>query len=502
MPMRFATPLAAVFLAVSTSAMGASPQPSTSSLEALLAKSRTASGAPYRYHIVSRSREVRDGQTLEVTTETQGLKYRATSCLRELCTGFYFDGDRSYQVNYNDTMLPVSSSVDGLQLTLRAIASYAFTDPDFRRDGGTLVERDPLVRNGTAYRRVSIAPRLGALLDAVIDPATGLVRGVISEEPRYVFEFTDQRKIGDRATLPYAISVNGNALTQYQERIIVDAPLEAPKGIVPDFSAGGTTVPMQPRDTDRPVVPCTVGEQPASCLLDTGDSGLAISLELSEKLNLEPVAGSYDVHGVGQYVTGIVVAPSLHVGSATYPSAKYVVLHDLARYGCDVILGADAFAHASVTLDFARREVRLAASAAPLEATPITFDGFVPVVPVGLDDQDVPLQIDTGDDGAVDLSGDYYGRHPELFTANASTSVSGIGGSAGAVSGTISRVRFAGFELERQPIVATKGLSFDGHIGSGLLQHFIVTFDYQDGLAGFVPRPDDVSVKPAGARAI
>jgi len=498
MPMRFAVPLAAVFFAVATSAMGASPQPAPS-LEALLAKSRVASGAPYRYHIVSRSHEVRDGQTLDVTTETQGLKFRATSCLRALCTGFYFDGDRSYEANDNDTILPVSSSVDGLQLTLRAIASYAFTDPDFRRDGGTLIERDPLIRNGTAYRRISIAPRLGALLDAVIDPATGLVRGVISEERKYVFEFTDQRKVDDRVTLPFAVSLNGDSLTQYGERSIVDTPLEAPRGVVPDLSAAGTAVPMQQGDTGRPVVPCTIGDQPASCLLDTGDSGLAISLELAEKLNLEPIPGSYDVHGIGQYVTGVVVAPPLHVGSATYPSAKYVVLHDLARYGYDVILGADAFAHARVTLDFARREVRLDPSAAPRGGQSIAFDGFVPVMAVGLDDLDALLQLDTGDDAAVDLSGDYYGRHPELFTATGAASVSGLGGSAEATSGTISRVRFAGFELERQPIVATKGLSFDGHIGSGLLQHFVVTFDYQDGLASFVPRPGDVSVKPASA---
>jgi hypothetical protein len=188
------------------------------------------------------------------------------------------------------------------------------------------------------------------------------------------------------------------------------------------------------------------------------------------------------------------------VGSAVYPSANYLVLHDLAQYGFDAILGADAFAHARITLDFPKREVRLEPSASPLDGMPITFENFVPVISVGLNDLDVPLQIDSGDDGTIDLSDDYYQRHPSLFKPSGTTSVSGIGGTADAVTGTISTVRFAGFELEQQHIVATKKLPFNGHIGSGLLQHFAVTFDYQQGLASFAARPGDAGLKPVAAK--
>jgi hypothetical protein len=501
MRMRFATTLAAVFFVACTAWGEAAPAPG-GGLDALLAKARAASGAPYRYHIVSRSREVHDGKTFDVTTETEGLKYRARSCAQDICTGFFFDGERSYDTNFNDTALPLSSGVDGLQLTLRAIASYAFTDPAFRKNGGTLVERDPVSRNGLKYRRVSVAPRLGALLDAVIDPQSGLVVGVISDERKYAFEFDDQREIDGKVTLPFSISLNGEKFTLYRDRSIVEGPLEAPAGLVPDLSAGEATVPMTKlsRAGVQPVVPCTIGGQAASCLLDTGDSGLSMSLELVEKLGIEPIAGTFDVHGIGQYVTGVVRAPALTVGGAVYPGANYVVLHDLAQYGCDAILGADVFAHARITLDFGKREVHIAPSAGnDGSGIALTFENFVPVVPIGLGDSTVPLQIDTGDDGTIDLDYEYYEAHQSLFKPSGATAVNGIGGNSEGVAGTIPRVRIASFDVAQEQIGATKKISYNGHVGTGLLDHFVVTLDYRRALLELVPRPGDRSVTSAAA---
>lgn len=499
--MRFATMLAAVFFGAGAALANAEPAPS-GGLDALLAKARVAGGAPYRYHIVSRSTEVHDGTTFDVTTETQGLKYRARSCAKDICTGFFFDGERSYDTNFNDTALPLSSGVDGLQLTLRAIASYAFTDPAFRKNGGTLVERDPVSRNGQKYRRISVAPRLGALLDAVIDPASGLVVGVISDERKYAFEFGDQRKIDGKVTLPFAISLNGDKFTEYLQRTIVEGPLEPPAGLVPDLSAGEATVPMQKltRGGAQPVVPCAIGGQAASCLLDTGDSGLSMSLELVERLGIEPIAGTFDVHGIGQYVTGVVRAPTLTVGGAVYPAANYVVLHDLAQYGCDAILGADVFAHARITLDFGKREVHIAPSGGSDDSgIALTFANFVPVVSVNLGDATVPLQIDTGDDGTIDLAYEYYEAHQSLFKPNGATAVHGIGGNSEGVAGTIPHVRIASFDVAGERIGATKKISYNGHVGTGLLDHFVVTFDYRRSLLDLVPRAGDRSVTNTAA---
>jgi len=493
--MRFAAPLAAVFFAVGI--VAATPPPD-SNLDALLAKARAASGSPYRYHIVSHSQETHEGHTFDVTTETEGLKYRAKSCSHTLCTGFYFDGERSYETNFNDTALPLVSAADGLQITLRAIASYAFADPDFRKNGGTLEERDPLLHGGATLRRISVAPRFGALLDAVIDPASGLVVGVISDERKFAFEFADQRRVDGKVTLPYSVSLNGFRFTRYDDRAIVTAPLETPPGLAPDLSAGDATVVMEKlgRAGSQPVVPCTIGNETVSCLIDTGDSGLAISLDLAEKLGLEPMPDTYDVRGVGTYLTGVVRAPALRVGSAVYPPANYVVLHDVSQYGYDAILGADLFGHARVTLDYGRGLVLIAPSGMK-SGVPLAFEDFVPVISVRLADLEVPLQIDTGDDGTVDLAYDYYEAHQALFKATGTTLVNGIGGDSEGVSGMIEGIRIAGFEVAHQRVGATKKISFNGHVGSGLLAHFVVTLDYRSGLLELVPQSGDASVAPA-----
>ena len=225
-----------------------------------------------------------------------------------------------------------------------------------------------------------------------------------------------------------------------------------------------------------------------------------MSLELAEKLKLEPQATSFDVRGVGKYVTGLVRAPDLRVGGATYPAATYVVLHDVRQYGYDVVLGADAFAHARVTIDYGAREVAFAAAggdAGPATALPMTFENFIPVVDVGLDATTVALAIDTGDAGTINLSYDYYERHPSLFATTGHENVAGIGGTSEEVTGDIGTIRVGRFELERQHVGATKKLAATaaGHIGAAILRHFTVTFDYAARRVELEPRPGDAAVR-------
>jgi predicted aspartyl protease len=480
--MRFATSFITVCFAALAlpltalpAAAQAAPSPAPAagtSLEALLTKSREASGAPYRYHIVSRARETHDGATYVVTTETQGLKYRAESCAKSLCSGFYFDGERSFNTNFNDTALPLSAGVDGLQITLRAIASYAFADPDFTKNGGTLVERDAILRDGKRLRRISVAPRLGALLDAIVDPASGLVVGVISDERKYAFEFSDQRRIGNGVTLPYSISLNGYTFTKYDERSVVSASLEAPAGVVPDFGAGAVEVAMQKGErAETPIVACTIGGLSATCALDTGDSGLSMSLQFAKKLGIHALDGTYGEHGPGQYVSGVAKAPALAIGTATFASANYVVLHDLQQNGYDVILGADVFAHARITLDFAKRHVEFAPASTPASGgLPIGFDDFVPIVTAELDGKNVSVAVDTGAAGSIGLSSDYSDRHPEF------------------VKGASTTLRLGASEIKDQTLDPPQKMPFNGRIGSTLLQHFTATFDYGRGSLSLAPR--------------
>jgi hypothetical protein len=495
--MRFAAVLAAFFLLVPARADAAPAKPNA--LDALVAKARATSGAPYEVHIVSKSRETIGGRTVEITTETQGLKYRARRCYKGICNGFYFDGERSYESNLNDTALPKSSAIDGFELTLRAIATYAFTAPDFRANGGVLTERDLVMRGGKEYRRVTVAPRFGAALDAVIDPQTGVVAGVLSDARKLAFEFRDQRTVGGKYLLPFVVALNGTILDKFDERSVDASPLGAPSGLSTTFS-GDASVPMRKLERKSPqvVVDCTIGSETVPCLLDTGNSGMSMSLELSEKLNLEPQSGVFGVTGVGQYVTGLVKAPPLTVGPVTFGSARYVVLHDLHQIGCDLVLGADVFAKTKVTLDYGARTVTFAPSNGDAAEGDLSFENFVPVAPIKLGDFATHLAVDIGDESEINLSGDYYAEHPAIFKPTGTMPVSGVGGDSEEITGTLPEARLGDFTLVGLKIGATKGLvaTSKGHIGGGVLQHFSVTLDYARSRMDLVPRPGDKTVHP------
>lgn len=503
--MRFAAIVLSVFFATLARPAGAAATaakaPPGVSLDTLLQRARIASGAPYRYHLISRSHESRQGRSFDVTTETDGLKYRARSCAKTLCSGFYFDGERSFETNINDTALPLSTRIDALQLTLRAIVSYAFTAADFRTSGGQISERDPVLREGRKYRRLSIAPFRGALLDAIVDPNSGLVVGIVSDERKYAFELQDQRRVDGKLMLPFSISLNGSEIERFDSRSIASAPLEAPAGLPPSISSAAAPLAMTKltRASDQPVVPCSIGGQTAECLLDTGNSGLSMSLEFAERLGLEPHGGAFDISGVGRYVTGVVKAPALSVGAATYPAAQYVVLHDLHQYGYDVVLGTDVFARARITLDYGRRSVSFAPESAGAASggIPVGFENFIPILPLRIGDQAVPLAIDTGDESTINLAYDYYEAHPTLFKPSGSVAVAGIGGASDELTGELAQVRLGGYEVVRPRIGATKRLpaTARGHIGSGLLRHFTITFDYGRSRLELTPRAGDAAVR-------
>lgn len=224
-----------------------------------------------------------------------------------------------------------------------------------------------------------------------------------------------------------------------------------------------------------------------------------MSLEFAEKLGLEPHGGAFDISGVGNYITGIVKAGAIVVGPATYPAAQYVVLHDLHQYGYDVVLGADAFARSRITIDYAKRDVVFAAvgTGNATGGIPLGFDNFIPVLPVRIGDAVVPLAVDTGDESAINVAYDYYEAHPTLFKASGTVPVSGIGGTSDEITGDAPRVRVGEFEIAHTKIGATKRMpaTARGHLGSGALRHFTVTFDYERSRIELVPRAGDTSVR-------
>jgi hypothetical protein len=121
----------------------------------------------------------------------------------------------------------------------------------------------------------------------------------------------------------------------------------------------------------------------------------------------------------------------------------------------------------------------------------------MPVVGVQLGAMDVPLALDTGDEGAINISYRYYQEHPGLFEIRGRRQVAGVGGTAEQIVGEVASVRISTFELRHQPIGATQGTepAASGHLGSGFLSHFTLTLDYPHDRLGLSARPNDPAVR-------
>ncbi|GAC1501937.1 MAG: hypothetical protein NVS1B14_06530 [Vulcanimicrobiaceae bacterium] len=476
--------------------VGAAPAPP---LHAFVQRMRAASGEPFRYHLVSTSRERSNGVELTTRSETLGLQFLTRVCEAILCTGTYFDGNRLFGVNVNDTALPASSGSERMLRALRIANSGEFLSSDFEAAGGTLTDLGSAQFADKPARALGIDAPFAQPLVVYVDPATYLLRGGRDTENGTWFEDRDYRSVGP-LTLPFTIYQNGILAQQYETRTIASTPFEPPRGLTPHFASTAPWIPMAVT-TDAPVSPCTIARIATHCLIDTGNSGASLSLELAEQLHLAPV-GEFEVHGLGRYATEVVNAGPLIVGAAEFAAANYVVLHDIHHYGYDAVLGADMFAHAIVTIDYAKHLAAFTASV-PERATstlPLQFLNFVPVVPVELGQTPALLAVDTGDESTINLSYDYYLRHPNLFAATHVRNVSGVGGQSEQIVGEIARVRLGEYRVEAQQIGTTRTLQStgEGHLGAGFLSHFRVVLDYAHGHLGLTPREGDKAVRMPG----
>jgi hypothetical protein len=494
--MGFAGTFAWVSLATAL-ANAASPPPA---LDDVLAAARAASGAPFSYHLRSVSSSEDRLMPVVVTSESEGRRYLVRRCRALACDGTFVDGTQVEQINANGTALPVAPGAPSVEPTLRAIATYAFAAPDFRASGGTLALHGLVPFDGAAALSVSVTAPGGLPMEALLDPATRLVTAARFNGGRSTLRFEDRRRVDGKLVLPFAVTLDGRVVERYDRREIVTEPLVAPRGLVPVFPEREARVAMlhDERDDALPVIGCTLGGKPARCLLDSGDSGLALSLEFAESLGLEPAGGAFEISGVGRYATGLVAAPPLAIGDVRYPAATYAVLDDIDALGFDVVLGADVFANARITLDYAKRSVTFAPPAAR-DATlglPLAFEDFLPQLVVGLGDLDVPLAIDTGDASAINLSAGFYAAHPSLFTPQETRAVAGVGGASEQRAGELARTRVGPYVIAGQRIGVTEKLlaSTRGHVGSALLAHFTTVFDYAAGRIELTPRPGDTAV--------
>lgn len=481
--MPFAARVVLLFtLAAST--LGAAPRPA---IGPFLDAMRAAAGPVWSAHFVSISRLSFNGATSTVSSESQGLPFTLRRCNGELCDGTYFDGERLYSVNVNDTALPQSTEPETYLRSLRILASLDFLSPSFTARGGRLIDGGTATVNGKRFQTIFVADKQAIPVRIYVDPQTHLLRYARDVNGEDTFEYRDYRHVNGYA-VPYEVLHNGASLERYDDRTPVASAFHAPRGMVPMFSGAPQAVALDPTHV-TPVFPCKVAGVAVHCLLDTGNSGVSISTELAAQLDA-PVVGEHTVRGLGDYSTQVVRAGPLAIGNATFPEGYYIVLNDIHRYGYDVVLGTDVLAATNVRIDGNARTIRFGAAPSIAAITvPIAFENFVPTVKVSLGSLETRLLVDTGDESNINLAYQFYTKHPSLFTITAQRNVAGIGASSVEMLGSIPQVTLGSYTTGPEAIGTTQtlaGTAF-GHLGAAFLQQFDVDLDYSAAELHLVP---------------
>jgi hypothetical protein len=482
----FAARLALLFAVASLTAAPAQAD----QLGALLARMRAFSGPVWQAHLTSTSFVSLDNETAEMRSESQNLRFATYECADNLCAGTYFDGDRLFDININGTALPESDGPDLYLRGERTIASLAFLDPNFTETGGRIVDDGSFTISGVRYRSLVVSNGDGTPMQVFVDPRTGSVRYLRDVDGDATFEYRDYRRVGGAYVLPFLVMRNGSVLERYHTRAPARENFPAPHGPTPTFSGGSVAVSTDPVRT-IPVFTCSIGGVTTTCLLDSGNSGLAISRELADRLHA-PAVGSFQVRGLGNYTTDVVRGADLQVGNATWGPANYVVLRDIHRFGYDLVLGADVLASTTVALDPVAHTIAFGVPE-PSGGTNIhlAFSNFVPVVIVQLGKIGAQLALDTGDESNINLSYDFYNDHRDLFNATEQRNVSGIGGTSVELIGTIPQVRIGDLAMPQQRIGTTQSLrgTAYGHVGAAFLANFDIVIDYASASVHLDPTP-------------
>ena len=440
----------------------------------LLARAAHASGRPWRFHILS---HIAGTQT---RIDEQGNIVVTQRCRGVVCQGTLVNAERGQVsfLSYNETPILQSVPLDRLQITLRAIVSYEFTSPEFIANGGTVVALAERRMEGAEVAPYAVTAPHGAELDALLDPVTGLLVGVAHGD-RVVYRYEDQRQIGP-LTLPFDIVRGDGTSETFDDRRILETPLRLPSGPRVSFAIPSETIALEPGILPR--FPCRIEHVAARCVLDTGAPGLAMSLDLADRLG-KKLVGAIDLEGLGTMSSGVVSADGLTLGSMRIGPALFAILPDVGGFGADVLVGSDVIARAVVRVDPKHHAIAFEPPGTQLEGSfvPLSFDGLTPSVPIRLEGATQNLVLDTGDNASIDLSADFERTHPGLVAPEARGNVIGVGGIGTRSMGHVGHVEFAGLAFTSVPADVTHGPRLPAsRIGSAFLSHFAFDLDYTE----------------------
>jgi hypothetical protein len=245
-------------------------------------------------------------------------------------------------------------------------------------------------------------------------------------------------------------------------------------------------------------VDATINGKPARLIVDTAGANI-LTPAAAAKFGVSG-AGKGSAAGNGEERTDFAFAniDELRVGAARMDRPVFYIvdlgqLPDVEGVSLDGVVGYELFRRFGTTIDYARREFRLADAGKftpppGASAIPFDLDDHVPIVTATLGGLPARITIDTGSRSSLTLHSPFVQANNLAATYHAAPeSVTGWG-IGGAVRGRMARLPT--LQIGDQRIVGIAGELFtgdkgafanpdiSGNLGSGVLRRFTVAFDY------------------------
>lgn len=230
---------------------------------------------------------------------------------------------------------------------------------------------------------------------------------------------------------------------------------------------------------------------PFSMLLDTGTTPSAIDTALAHQLGLE-LKGRGNATLLPDVQVGSLQIDSLDGGAIDLTSVAHGVGVPIQG-----VLGHSFLANRIVQIDYPHHVVRFLASAPPANPNgfvlPFTVEADEPIIRVTVNGTPLSAVLDTGFGGIAVLNPqaiDRLGLGEQVAAMQATEGV-GFGGISALRKGKIASLEVGGYAVNNPDVTfRPKGGRFDHmpadlNIGNGLLQAFVVTFDYQQNIVTF-----------------
>lgn len=416
------------------------------------------------------------------------------------------------------------ATLDGDTARRKAVSNAWLVRRGYWRDPPADYREETRVEDGRRYTVAHATPEGGLPVALWFDADTGLLARAVISEPSSTttLRYSDYRPVAG-VQLPHRMESTAgaanNSAVLIVERIVPiampeDAVFAAPQrhDRVNPIAGGTTELPFE-LINNHIYLQAGIDGKPVRLMLDTGGLNL-LTRDAARRLGLAP-EGEIEARGVGEKTAkvGMARASRLEVGGARMDDPLFYVIDfaemiNVEGIEFDGLVGYELVQRYVTRIDYPGRKVAFIqrdAFTPPAGAVrvPLEFDERTPIAAGAIDGLPARFTIDTGSRSTLSVHAPFAREHglAERYGARTESVVGwGVGGPSRGVPvrfGTVALgdAQVAGIagNLSTARSGALSDADLSGNVGSGLLKHFIVTFDY-DGRAMYLqPAPTPVA---------